>query len=209
MDMDNEAPLFPGRPIRPRFADDLALTLEEAWASLDRGVRNRRSPFHTPAVATLGLDGRPRVRTVVLRGADSSERFLRFHTDIRGEKVAEIRRDDRVALHAYDPRAKFQVRVEGRANIHADDALADSAWDVSKLMSRACYGTQPKPGVALEHADSFVLPGDEEEISAGRENFSVVLIRVESIETLYLDHAGHRRARFELGDMLDARWLTP
>lgn len=207
--MGNETPLSPGHPVRPAFADDLALTLDEAWASLDRGVRNRRSAFHTPAVATVGLDGRPRVRTVVLRGADAGQRFLRFHTDIRGGKVAEIRREDRVALHAYDRGAKFQVRIEGRASVHADDAVADNAWEVSKLMSRACYGTQPKPGVALETEGDFSIPCEEEEINAGRENFSVVLIRVETIETLYLDHAGHRRAIFELGESLNARWLSP
>jgi pyridoxamine 5'-phosphate oxidase len=206
--MGNEAG-FSAHRMRPAFADDLALTLGEAWASLDRGVRKRRSPFHTPAVATIGLDGRPRLRTVVLRAADADRRLLRFHTDIRGEKVAEIRREDRVALHAYDPGAKFQVRVEGRAGIHADDALADNAWEFSKLMSRACYGTQFRPGVPIERAEDFAIPSEEEEISAGRENFSVVLVRVERIETLYLARAGHRRAVFELGETVKARWLAP
>jgi pyridoxamine 5'-phosphate oxidase len=77
--------------MRPALADDLSLTLEEAWSRLTGGVRDRRSPFHTPAIATIGLDGRPRMRTVVLRGADAGQGVLRFHTDLRGGKVAEIR----------------------------------------------------------------------------------------------------------------------
>lgn len=194
---------------RAAFADDLALTLDEAWARLADGVRNRRSPFHTPAIATIGLDGRPRMRTVVLREADAGPGLLRFHTDRRGAKVAELRREPRIALHAYDPRAKFQVRVEGSAVIHLVDAVAESAWGASRQMSRACYGTEPEPGTPLDSFNGFRIPSEEGEINAGRENFCAVLIHVETIETLYLDHAGHRRARFALGSTVDSSWLTP
>jgi pyridoxamine 5'-phosphate oxidase len=194
---------------RALFADDLALTLEEAWSRLTHGVRDRRSPFHTPAVATIGLDGRPRMRTVVLRGADAGQGTLRFHTDLRGAKVAEVRCDPRVALHAYDPRAKFQVRLEGRASIHFNDLVADKAWEASRLMSRACYATEPQPGTPLDEVGGFDIPSEENEINTGRVNFCVVLLHVATIETLYLDHAGHRRALFALGHPIDANWLTP
>ncbi len=208
--MSNETPSVRVEPYqRAAFADDLALTLEEAWTRLTHGVRDRRSPFHTPAVATIGIDGRPRMRTVVIRGADSVQRSLRFHTDLRGAKVVEIRGDPRIALHAYDPRSKFQVRVEGCASIHFDDPVADHAWDASKLMSRACYGTEPQPGAPLNEVGSFDIPSAEEDINAGRANFCVVLLHVASIETLYLDHAGHRRAVFALDDMIEAKWLSP
>jgi pyridoxamine 5'-phosphate oxidase len=195
--------------MRPAFADDLSLTLEEAWSRLTGGVRDRRSPFHTPAIATIGLDGRPRMRTVVLRGADAGQGLLRFHTDLRGGKVAEIHREPRLALHAYDPRAKFQIRAEGRASVHVDDSVADHAWDASKPMSRACYATEPEPGAPLESVEDFKIPSDEEDIDAGRANFCVVVLRVMTLETLYLDHAGHRRALFTSGSPVKSRWLAP
>lgn len=194
---------------RPMFPDDLDLTLKHAWASLVRGVRDRRSPFHTPTIATIAADGRPRMRTVVLRQADPAQRLLRFHTDLRSGKIAEIGRDPRVAFHGYDRGDKFQIRVEGIASIHSDDEIADRAWEGSRLMSRACYGTQPGPGDPLENESAFSIPSEASEINAGRMNFSVVLIRVETIETLYLDHAGHRRAIFRLGETVVSQWLTP
>lgn len=194
---------------RPMFPDDLDLTLKHAWASLVRGVRDRRSPFHTPTIATIAVDGRPRMRTVVLRQADPAQRLLRFHTDLRSGKITEIGQDARVAFHGYDRSDKFQVRVEGIASIHSEDEIADQAWEGSRLMSRACYGTQPGPGDPLENEDDFAIPSEESEINAGRPNFSVVLIHVETIETLYLDHAGHRRAIFRLGDTATSQWLTP
>jgi pyridoxamine 5'-phosphate oxidase len=200
-----------GQPYnRPDFADDLDATLRHAWACLTRGVKDRRSPFHTPTIATLGLDGRPRMRTVVLRAVDVAACSLRFHTDQRGLKSAEIRNDPRVAVHAYDPRGKFQLRGEGIAHLHETDPLAQTAWENSRMMSRACYATQPAPGTAIDAPGAFALPQGEAEIGTGAQNFSAVVITLESIETLFLDHAGHRRARFDL-DPADpqARWLVP
>ncbi|HMB09923.1 pyridoxamine 5'-phosphate oxidase family protein [Saliniramus sp.] len=200
-----------GQPYhRPDFVDDLDATLRHAWACLARGVKDRRSPFHTPTIATLGTDGRPRMRTVVLRAVDTSARSLRFHTDQRGLKSEEIARDSRVAVHVYDARGKFQLRGEGIAQLHAGDALAQAAWDGSRMMSRACYATQPAPGTLITAPGAFALPEDEAAIAAGAANFSAVTITIAEIETLYLDHAGHRRARFRLDlDERQAQWLAP
>lgn len=197
--------------MRPSFADDLAETRAHAWRQLARGVRDRRSPFHTPTVATIGLDGRPRLRTVVLRGVDATGGRVRFHTDARADKVAELAADPRIALHAYDPSGKFQVRLEGRAVLHDTDRVGEEAWLASRVQSRACYATMPAPGSTIELPDAFALPRDEAEIAAGRPNFVAVEIVVETLETLYLLHDGHRRARFRLGDGqgTEATWLVP
>jgi len=199
-----------GQPYhRPDFVDDLDATLRHAWACLTRGVKDRRSPFHTPTIATLGTDGRPRMRTVVLRAVDAAARNFRFHTDIRGLKVAEIAADSRVALHVYDARGKFQLRMEGRAEVLAEGPITDAAWDGSRMMSRACYATRPAPGTQIDAPNGFSLPESEAEIDAGRKNFSAVVVTVELVETLYLDHAGHRRAVFDLAADGSGIWLTP
>ena len=181
---------------RPSFADDLDGTLEQAFRLLARGRADRRSPFHTPCVATLGLDGRPRLRTVVLRAFDGVDRTLRFHTDARSDKALELAADDRAAVHFYDPSAKVQIRLEGRAHLHADDSLADEAWAQSRSMSRACYGVLPGPGEQLEAAGDFALPADDAEVAAGRAHFRAVRFVFDRLEWLWLEHAGHRRALF-------------
>lgn len=190
--------------------DDLPATLEEAWAAVARGVHDRRSPFHTPALASTGLDGQPRLRVVVLRAFDQEARTLRVHTDRRSDKVAEIAREPRVAVLGYDAATKLQVRLEGRASLHLDDRVADAAWEGSRPMSRACYGTIPPSGSPIPAGAAFRLPADEAGRAAGRAHFAAVLIRVERLESLYLDHGGHRRARFVWeGDDLTATWLVP
>ncbi|MGJ3264050.1 MAG: pyridoxamine 5'-phosphate oxidase family protein [Salinarimonas sp.] len=195
----------------PAFAGDLEEMLAHAWRQLSRGVKDRRSPYHTPCVATIGLDGRPRQRTVVLRGVEPATARLRFHTDARTEKVAELRQDPRIALHAYDPSGKLQIRVEGRATLHGDDAVAEQSWRATRMASRGVYATDPAPGSALDEPGGYRLPEDEGAILAGRAHFRVVEIAAESLETLWLAHDGHRRARFVLDGAARAEgtWLVP
>jgi pyridoxamine 5'-phosphate oxidase len=194
----------------PGWYDDLDETLAEAWRLLARGAADRRSGFHTPVAASLGRDGRPRARVVVLRAADPQDWILRFHTDRRSEKFSGLLADPRIALSGYDAGNKVQMRVEGRAILHTDDAVAEAAWIGSREMSRAVYGILPGPGRELANADEFTMPGQPDEIAAGRQNFCVVIVRMESLEWLYLASAGHRRALFERsGRAVTSSWLAP
>jgi len=187
--------------------DTLAGALDRAAGLLSAGARDRRGAAHAPTLATIGLDGRPRLRTVVLRALDMDARTLRFHADARGDKVAEMAADPRVALHVYDAGEKLQVRVEGRATLHRDGAVADEAWAGSRRISRVCYATQPAPGAVIAAGDAYRLP-EEGEVEAGRANFVAVTVRIGSIETLSLAFAGHRRALFRF-DPDEALWLVP
>ena len=120
----------------PAFYDDLDAAFAELWRLLADGAAHGRGGFHLPTLATVGADGGPRLRTVVLRAADPAEGTLRFHCDRRSDKASEILADPACALSAYDAAAKIQIRVEGRAALHTDDALAEAAWTGSRAMSR-------------------------------------------------------------------------
>ncbi len=199
---------MPDQPI-PTFYNDLAETRAQAWALLARGVADRRSAFHAPVVATLGLDGSPRARVVILRACDVAAGRLRFNTDRRTDKFAELARDPRISLTGYDPGSKIQIRVEGIATLHADDGVADQAWEASRPFSRICYGAMPAPGTLLGEGGDFSLPSADADIAQGRAHFSTVVIRVQTLEWLYLAHAGHRRARFDVQVGGEGVWLTP
>jgi hypothetical protein len=192
----------------PSFYNDLTETRAHAWALLARGVADRRSAFHAPMVASMGLDGRPRARVVILRGCDVAAGALRFNTDRRTDKFAELASDPRISLTGYDVGSKIQIRIEGVATLHTDDAVADAAWEASRPFSRICYGTAPAPGMPLGEGGAFSLPSADAEIAAGRNNFGTVVIQVETLEWLYLAHAGHRRARFDVTGG-EAAWLVP
>lgn len=188
--------------VEPNTPDDI---VDAALRLLSRGVADRRAAFHTPILATVGLDGRPRARTVVLRGFDVAARALRVHTDVRSDKVAEVREDPRVSFAFYDVGARLQVRVEARASVHIGDETAAAAWARSSPMARACYAGDEVPG-ALLLAPPAERPAGEGDFAL----FCVLLCRFESLDILSLRATGHRRvlARWE-GQGRILQWLAP
>ncbi len=196
----------------PPFADDLAASLAYALALLGKAASDRRSSMHTPSVATLALDGRPRNRIVVLRYFEAQSRSLRFHTDIRSDKFEELGRDERVSMLFYDPAEKIQLRVEGIAERHVADPIADEAWASSQPMSRHCYATMPAPGSVIDAARAFTLPKGRELTDEGRPQFSAIAVTFNRLEWLWLGSDGHRRAVFSWGKANinpEMRWLVP
>jgi hypothetical protein len=192
---------------------DLTAALEEIRARLARGAADRRSAFHTAQLATAGLDGGPRVRTVVLRGADLGAARLRIHTDRRSPKAAEIAAEPRVELHLYDPRARLQLRLRGLARVEAEGAAADEAWRRSAPGSRVCYRGPFAPGAPLP-APGAADPGPEARApadpDAGRDRFAAVAIAAERIDALWLAASGHRRALFRReGEGWSGGWIAP
>jgi len=194
------------------FYDDLDGARAEAWRRLARGAADRRSGFHTVQLATLGANGGPRVRTVVLRGVDATARILRAHTDARSDKATQLEADPRAELCAYDPQAKIQIRARGVIVAARDGPAADAAWAGSAPGARLCYRAAHGPGAPLTdpaQADptEAMRRADPD---AGRAQFVAMLLTVERLEWLYLAARGHRRAAFDwTGAGWRGRWLAP
>ncbi|MEM7565722.1 MAG: pyridoxamine 5'-phosphate oxidase family protein [Pseudomonadota bacterium] len=199
----------------PDHYDDLEGLLRTGEALMVRGRADRKSPAHTPTLATIGLDGAPRLRTVVLRGFDAEARTARAHTDARAAKVAEIGADPRVSLHAYHAGQKLQVRLQGEARLIAGEA-AREVWERMNGFSRRCYFAEPAPGSAVPEPTSGVegiAPSGEattEALEAAFAHFTIVEIAYDALEVLYLHADGHRRARVRWdGSRREAVWLVP
>jgi hypothetical protein len=179
-----------------------ALDLEQipaaAWDLLADGVARAASPFHAPVLATTGADG-PEVRTVVLRGADPRDPSITIHTDRRSPKFEQIARAARVACLFYDPPGKIQLRVRGVATLHTEDEMAEQRWAASTPSARQCYRLANPPGVPLEQRPAAAPVLDD----SGRGNFAVIGIQLFDLDWLYLQAAGHQRARFAY---LDGAW---
>ena len=73
----------------PFDADDLDATLDHAWTLIERGVADRGAALRHPVVSTLGSDG-PAARVMVLRASDRQRHCIRFYTDRRAGKVAQM-----------------------------------------------------------------------------------------------------------------------
>ena len=182
--------------------DNLDGFLDHAWKLVVRGAADRRSPFHVPTLVTLGIDGAPRARSVVLRKAAATS--LRFHSDARAGKIAEVQAEPRVAVHFYAKEQKLQVRATGAASVHCgDDPIAREAWAETRSFSRTCYRVTPPAGSPITAGGAYDQPGGGDD---GRDNFAVIECAIDGYEVLYLAAAGHRRARLRQGV---PTWLVP
>lgn len=191
-------------PPLPDWYDDLAGFEAAAWRLMARGAADRRSPMHTPVLSSIGANGAPRSRVVVLRGVEVAERRLRVHTDARAEKAEQIERDGRANLVFYDKSAKLQVRVDGRAALHRPGSpVADAAWAATRDFGRVTYRVDPPAGTPIAAGDAYGHPERDDE---GLANFAVIVLEADAVEALFLAARGHRRALFTRGER---QWLVP
>lgn len=180
----------------------------DAFARLSRGVTDRRSPFRTPAFATVDALGHPAVRTVVLRAFDPASRVLRVHTDLRAAKVEQVHARPAVALHVWDEADAIQVRVSGRATPHVGDERTRAEWAGLHPGIRATYTARPTPGTPL--ADPAEADRERVDEAAAYANFAVLDVVMHGLDWLHLAPGGHRRARFEWsGGRESATWIVP
>lgn len=182
------------------------------WACLADATGQGRQPFAAVQVATIGVDGAPNVRTVMLRGVSEAQNLITFHTDLRSPKIAELGRDPRIALVGVDSVHNLQIRITGEARILRDGPARLEAWKSSPDHRLCVYRTLLGPGTPIcEPADAFgenqVAAGDD----AGLAHFCVVEVRPETLE--WLEHSAanrHERARFVRdGDHWVQGWVAP
>ncbi|MFW5994690.1 MAG: pyridoxamine 5'-phosphate oxidase family protein [Spirochaetia bacterium] len=199
----------------------LRVLYARVWDELCEGVRLSGHPFHTGVLGTIATDRdgtpAPELCTVVLREANRASGVLLAHTDVRSAKVARIQENPRVGWLSYNPQSRLQVRFRARASIHQDDDRAERRWNVSSLNARRCYLCYPAPGTEADVPVSGLPPRLAHthptlvESESGRENFAVVYMTVDEVETVELSADGHRRAVFTVssGDISYASWMVP
>ena len=97
------------------------------------------------ALATVGADGRPSVRIVLLKGIDREAGFT-FHTNSRSRKGREMAANDAVSLVLHWKSLRRQIRIEGRVDAEREavsDAYFATRGRQSRLSAWASDQSQP------------------------------------------------------------------
>ena len=82
-------------------------------------------------------------------------------------------------------------------------------WDKMNISSKACYRLLKNPGKEIDNYNESNYPPSDNPMK-GRKNFSIIIIKINKIEWLYLSSAGHRRAIFNYNNSkLESKWLAP
>lgn len=174
--------------------------IEQAcWEMMHAASMNRHAGMRQMVVGTV-REGKPEIRTVVLRGANKEERRVYFHTDSRKEMFLDMSSGEPISLLVYDQQLRSQIRMKGRPTVHHMDELCKQRWAKTADFSRRSYLQSGVPGLPTDSPElpealrdfSYTL----EESEVGFNNFVVVECVIESLDWYFAHHQGNRRARF-------------
>jgi pyridoxamine 5'-phosphate oxidase len=159
-------------------------------------------------LASVGLDGTPRLRTLVFRGWASGS-ALDLLTDGRSAKAAELAQQPAVELLWLLPRARCQFRLRGRLAQLPDELLARERarhWRELSPSARSLWAW-PEPGALLQGDAPFPTElNAEEPIPA---HFRLLRIAPAQVELLELGEHPHRRRCWRQEDGWRERRLNP
>ena len=179
--------------------ESLGLLHRACWHELERATLEREHGWRALALATL--DGsQPDARMVILREVDAQAQCLRFYTDARSRKVAQVGAQPHGTLLAWCPRLSWQLRLQVRLRIDMEESTVRPRWSRLRMMpSSQDYMSPLAPGSPLPAGQP---PGGEGE----QAHFAVVHADVDAMDWLELHADGHRRACF---DAQGERWVQP
>jgi pyridoxamine 5'-phosphate oxidase len=103
------------------------------------------------SLATVGMNGAPSVRIVLMKGVD--ENGFVFYTNLEGRKGRELRTKPAAAICFYWPTLEVQVRVEGTVTQVSDEEADEyfaSRPRISQIGAWASIQSQP-----IEQADDL------------------------------------------------------
>lgn len=156
---------------------------------LQRATQDRHHDWRTPMLATVGRDGTPNARTVVLRHADAKLARLDFYTDSRSPKVAELAVQPQVTLVFWSKRLSWQLRVRAYVSLQTTGPEVDAVWArLSQSAAAGDYLSATAPGDALPLDQAACCA------QASTHNLAIMTAQVQEIDWLELARSGHRRA---------------
>lgn len=182
----------------------LAINPDLLWQRLSAAIAPKLPPigFKSLTAATVGSDGAPQARTIILRAVDAAHRTITFHADRTSAKVAELAREPRAAFVGWDAEARLQLRLTARVTVHLDDAAADAFWASTSGLD--VYRAVRPSGAALSK------PQDAGHVDEPqRERFAMLVAQVTAIEWLWLGKPAQRRGRWTFDGGASHAWLVP
>jgi pyridoxamine 5'-phosphate oxidase len=132
----------------PLYMEAINAFREKHTRTSELGVREPSAM----SLATVGVDGQPSIRTVLLRGVD--ERGFVFFTNSESRKGTQMAGNPQVALTFYWDAWAEQVHVEGRVEV-VPDSESDEYWQTRARLSQigAWASDQSRP---LSGRDEFM-----------------------------------------------------
>ena len=164
------------------------------WLSQLSSAQRKESRFDSSRwlqLATIGIDNKPKVRTVVFRGWSKSYE-MEIYTDKRSQKCDELNFNNNVEICWLFSKSKCQFRFRGTSRF-ASDKYKLLCWEKLSEQSRSMW-SWPTPGDHFVFDQMNDLPvKTNNKVST---NFAVLNIDITHVDQLFLHKPIHIRRRW-------------
>lgn len=173
------------------------LIFKNACADIEDALNTRGDAWRVGGLATIAQNS-PEVRQVILRGMDIDTGVITIFTDKRSRKVKQINDNENCGLLLWCPHRQQQIRIKASAKLKEPPT---QEWLLVKSKSALLdYAGSFAPGENLTNNAWFL----DEDLAA--ENFAVIELTIISIDRLWLNEKGHRRAFISRDE---GYWIAP
>tara|TARA_Y100001968_G_C19421272_1_gene751867 strand:- start:759 stop:1262 length:504 start_codon:yes stop_codon:yes gene_type:complete len=142
-------------------------------------------------LATIGIDQKPRVRTVVFRGWTESYK-MQIYTDKRSQKYHELSLNNNVEICWLFLRSKCQFRFRGTTTLTIGKDN-QSHWTELSQKSKDMW-SWASPGELYEDEKNKKISNNTNENLS--ENFSLLVVNITHVDQLLLHKPIHMRRRW-------------
>ncbi len=181
--------------------------IESAFSALERSVQDRKGELRNIQLATVSPEGRPGVRTVVLRDFQRAPAGAEMHSDARADKARDIAHAEAVTFVAWSGEDHLQLCFKGSARLHRDDDVSRDRWDKLSTKGRDTFGLRAEPGTPIaDPEDQSHMPPEEQYLQ-----FTVILVSLTSVDVLRLGPDGDQTRAHGLftSSSIEAEWIGP
>ena len=154
----------------------------------------KKSGFKECVLATqCGLT--PEVRTVILRKWVLKRQTLMFHTDLRSQKVKQLKHNPNCSLLFYSQTEQLQLRFRCRAHIHSHNRLAQYIYNETTPHQRELYEWDQAPSTPHPYSSSNEAKRHSQKIKLKNayDHFCVCVCNFTELDCLSLKKEGHIR----------------
>jgi len=184
-------------------SDEIKNNIHQAFRSAATDNRHHLRFF---SIATYDIvNNAPQSRMVVLRKF-LPDWTLRFYTDYRSSKVADIKNHPSVSLLFWNPEERYQIRVQASATVHYQNEISEGEWQHVDDAAKKAYTTILAPGSGISQPNEVRHQKDD------THHFCVIDTLPFQIKVLQLNREDHLAMSFireSAAEKWDGSWILP
>lgn len=181
-----------------RLPDDPEQVLLHIWSALEGGTKSH-APFNLLQFATVAYNGKPSVRTIVLRQFRRGSGELFFVSDAGSAKMNQLRSNNHVSLVGYDPATWIQIRLSGKASVSHDENERLAQWNMLSTRTRRSFLPRDA-GFRVDDQACEEGAGPQIQLSVPPAAFALVKVTLVKVELLDVSDDEHVQYNFNRAD---------